>query len=158
MRGHIRNDSFLTAGQDGGVGRHASPLPAAMRRITANLKTKNAQDFQKSQTVWKSDNQGFEEAICIQVGWRGGDRELRQRGCGMAQRGGADDVIKWSNSHVWWIRIRRDTCGASHPSHRPDHTPQGSSTRKRKPHKFWLSKPVGVGMAEETACYSGESV
>ena len=50
-----------------------------------------------------------------------------------------------SHIHVWWIKIRRDTLGASNPSPRPDHTAQGSSARKITTHNFWLQKPVGVG-------------
>ena len=36
-----------TSGQDGGIGRHASPPYTTIRRITTNLKTKNTQNCQK---------------------------------------------------------------------------------------------------------------
>ena len=44
----------------------------------------------------------------------------------------------WSSTHVWWIKIVRDTLGAKDPSLRPDHTAQGSSARKIDPYIFWL--------------------
>ena len=48
--------------------------------------------------------------------------------------------------------------GASDRSPSPDHTAQGSSSRKINPHNFWLEKPVGVGVAEGTAEFSGENL
>ena len=54
------------------------------------------------------------------------------------QRGGSDWQNGWSHIHVWWIKIGKDTWGMRDPSQRPDHTAQGSSIRKIKPHNFWL--------------------
>ena len=34
----------------------------------------------------------------------------------------------WSHIYVWWIKIRRDTLGASFPGRRPELTAQGSIT------------------------------
>ena len=45
---------------------------------------------------------------------------------------------RWSHIHMWWIKIRKDTLGASDPSPRPYCTAQGSRARKIKPHNFWL--------------------
>ena len=36
-----------TSGQHGGIGRHIVPPPTTKRRTTANLKTKNNQNYQK---------------------------------------------------------------------------------------------------------------
>ena len=57
-----------------------------------------------------------------------------------------------------WMKIGRDTMGVSDPSPRSDHTAQGSSARKIKPHTFWLQNPVRVAVVEETAGFSGESI
>ena len=43
-----------------------------------------------------------------------------------------------SHIHMWGIKVRRDTLGASDPSPRPDCTAEGSSARKMNPHNFWL--------------------
>ena len=63
-----------------------------------------------------------------------------------------------SHIHVGWIKIRRDTLGANDPSPRPDRATQVPSFGKRKPHNFWLEKPVGVVAMEESAGYSEESI
>ena len=57
---HMKHEP--SSGQDGGIGRHTSPPCTIMRKITNDLKTKNTQNFQKIK-LWKSDNQGFKEAI-----------------------------------------------------------------------------------------------
>ena len=43
-----------------------------------------------------------------------------------------------SHSHMWWIKIRRDTSGVRDPRPTPDHPAQGSSARKISSHNFWL--------------------
>ena len=70
---------------------------------------------------------------------------------------GMDMWDRLSHTHVWWIKIRRDTLGVRDRSPTPDHPAQGSSAGKINPHNFWLWKPVGVGVAEETAGFSGVS-
>ena len=62
-----------------------------------------------------------------------------------------------SHTHLWWIKIRRDISQLRDPSPIPDHTAPGSSARKISPHNFWLLKPVGVGVAEETAGFLEDS-
>ena len=54
--------------KDGGVGRTASFPCTTKRRITTNLKTKNNQNCQRSQTAWKSNNQEVKEETFIQTG------------------------------------------------------------------------------------------
>ena len=70
--------------------------------------------------------------------------------CGTERR-----QVRWSHMHMWWIKIRRATSGMKDPSPRPDHTAQGSSTRKIKPHNLWLKKPVGVGWQKELLDFQG---
>ena len=41
-------------------------------------------------------------------------------------------------THVWWIKIGRDTAGVRDPHPTPDYPAQGSSARKISPHNFWL--------------------
>ena len=53
--------------------------------------------------------------------------------CGAVWRGSSSP-----HSHVWWVKIGRDTLGANDPSPRPDRIAQGSSAGKIKPHNFWL--------------------
>ena len=55
-----------------GIGRYTVP-PHTAKRTTTNLKTKNNQNCQKNQTLWKSDNQGIKEEKFIQTGRRDGD-------------------------------------------------------------------------------------
>ena len=52
--------------------------------------------------------------------------------------GGADTQNRLSHTHVWWIKIRRDTSGVRDPSPTPYPQAQGSSARKISPHNFWL--------------------
>ena len=57
----------------------------------------------------------------------------------MNRRGGG--MEKWNGqyyTHVWWIKIRRDTLGVRDPVLTPDHPVQGSSARKITPYNFWL--------------------
>ena len=41
-----------------------------------------------------------------------------------------------SHTHVWWIKIGRDTLGARDPSPTPNYPAQGSTARKRSSHNF----------------------
>ena len=43
----------------------------------------------------------------------------------------------WSHTHMWWIKIGRDSLGVRDSSPTSDHTAQGSSARKLHPHNFW---------------------
>ena len=58
----------------------------------------------------------------------------------VVQRGGGGGGM-WNRQfhiQVWWIKIRRDALGVSHPSPRPDCREQGSSARKINPKNFCL--------------------
>ena len=46
----------------------------------------------------------------------------------------------WSHTHMWRIRIGRDTSGVRGPSPTPGHLVQGFSARKISIHNFWLKK------------------
>ena len=95
----------------------------------------------------KSNIQGFKEATFIQMGGRRGrDTVWCQELWGHWWRWNG-----WFHIHMWWMKIGRDTLGASDPSPRPDHTAHGSNAGKIKPHNFWLYKPVRFGVMEETA-------
>ena len=61
----------------------------------------------------------------------------------------------WSHKQVWWLKIGRDMLEVNDSSPRPECTAQGSTAGKINPHNFWLYKPVGLGVAEETAGFSG---
>ena len=50
-----------TFGQDGGVGKHASPLCTTTGKITTRLQNKYHAELSENQTVWKFNNQGFKE-------------------------------------------------------------------------------------------------
>ena len=67
----------MTTSQDGGIGRQDLP-PCTTTRITTNLKT-IIPKISRKLTLWKSDNQGFKEAIFIQMGKRGRVEKLGQR-------------------------------------------------------------------------------
>ena len=67
----------------------------------------------------------------LEMGWR---REKTR--CGIERCSGMGH--RESHSHVWWIKIWRDTLGASDSSPRPDRTAQGSSAGKINPSNFWL--------------------
>ena len=86
-----------TSGQNGGIGRLASPPHRAMRRITTNLKTKNSQNCQKNQTLWKSDNQEFIGTF-MQMGRRGGEDVVQ---CGMKDSCSSGPQNGWSHVNVW---------------------------------------------------------
>ena len=68
-----------SSSQDGGIDRHTSLHCTTVRKNTTNLKIKTPKTARKSlrktpRTVWKSDNQGFKDAVLIQTGRRGGER------------------------------------------------------------------------------------
>ena len=54
------------------------------------------------------------------------------------QGGGSGWWNGWSHIRMWWVKIGKDTWGASNPGPSRDHVGQGSSARKIKPHKFCL--------------------
>ena len=82
----------------------------------------------ENQAVWKSKNQGLKEATFIQTGRRGRDPEIGREMVAVAEQAVPHSLIK----------IKRHTLGARDPSPRPDHTAQGSGTRKINPHNMWL--------------------
>ena len=90
----------------------------------------------RNQVEWKSDNDKIKETTSIQTRRSGPDAE-----CGMG----------WSLTHVWWIKIRRGIWGARSHSLIPEALAQGSSARKISPYNFWLQKPVGIELVEETS-------
>ena len=47
--------------------------------------------------------------------------------------GGAETQNGWSHTHVWWIKIGRDTSWVRDPSPRPHHPAQSSCARKLSP-------------------------
>ena len=55
-----------TSGQDGDVGKHASPPHTTTARITTRLKNKYHPELSENQTVWKFNNNGFREATFLQ--------------------------------------------------------------------------------------------
>ena len=75
---------------DGSVGRQASPSHATTERITTRPQSKKHTELSENQTVWKSNQQEFEEAAFIQRGRRDGDVETggQARRCGVLWRGG----------------------------------------------------------------------
>ena len=71
----IKKFKLATSDQDGGIGRYTLP-PSTTKRTTINLKTKNNQNFQKNQTVWKSNHHAVKEEIFIQAVRRCRDGQL----------------------------------------------------------------------------------
>ena len=55
-----------TSGQDGDVGKHASPPHTTTARITTRLKNKYHPELSENQAVWKFNNNGFREATFLQ--------------------------------------------------------------------------------------------
>ena len=49
------------------------------------------------------------------------------------------------------LKFGREFLGARSASPKPGHLEQGSSARKISPHNFWLQKPVGNELVEETS-------
>ena len=66
-------------GENGGVGKHASPLCTTIAKNIAILQKKYYTELSENQAVWKSKNQGFKEAVFIQTSRRGSET---QRGHG----------------------------------------------------------------------------
>ena len=64
-----------TFGQDGGIGKHASPQPTIIAKNTTRLQNKYHPELSENLAVWKSNNQEFKEASFTQKGRRGGDVE-----------------------------------------------------------------------------------
>ena len=63
-----------------------------------NLKTKNNQNCQKNQTVWKSGNKGVKEETFIHTGSRDREGQPGWRGHGKGAAGGPD------RQGDWWTR------------------------------------------------------
>ena len=99
-------------------------------------KTKNNQTCQKIKLYGSLTNKDLKKPyLTRQVG----EVELRS--------GDGEEVVWWQrgswqngqfHSHVWWIKIKRDTLEVSNLRPRPDHLGQVYSTRKIKLHNFWL--------------------
>ena len=70
-----RTTSKLTSSQHGSIGKHALPPCTTTEKITTKLQNTYHPEPSENQAVWKSDNQGFQEATFIQKGRRGGDTE-----------------------------------------------------------------------------------
>ena len=143
-----------SSGQDGGLGRDASPHYTMMRRSnTTNLKMKTPGNARKSprktpRKCGKSDNKRFKEAILIQVVRKVGDRGFgaERTWCGseeaVAERwqGGHGGWNRQCHIHVWWVKSQETPCERTSPAPRLDHAAQGSSTGKIKPHNFFFFK------------------
>ena len=114
---------FRTAGQDGGIGKHALPPHTTIAKNTTGPQNRYHPQLSENRAMWKSDNQRSKEATFIQMGG------------GMERCG---DRNGWSHIHMWWIKNRRDALGVSNPSPSSDHPPQGSSAKKISTHNFWL--------------------
>ena len=111
----------------GGIGRQGSPPHTTTAKITTKLQNNYHPGSSENGAVWKSD-QGIEVTF-IQMGKGVGDVERCRE---------TEWVVLWSQAHVQWINIGRDTSGMRDPSPIPDHPAQGSSVRKMSPHNFWL--------------------
>ena len=111
------------------------------KKLQLNYKTNTTQNHQKIKLYGRPNNQGFKEAIFIQMGRRGRDAE-RGREVLRAMEPQSGMERQWnqkSNIHMWWIKIGRDTSGARDPNPKQNQpAAQGSSTRKINPYNFWL--------------------
>ena len=88
--------NMLDGGQDGGIGRYASPPHTTKRRITTNLKTKNNQNCQKIK-LYGSPTTNELKKHSFRLVRRGRDRQPGQRGC-MARRRLADHPVPHSRA------------------------------------------------------------
>ena len=87
---------------------------------------------------WKSDNYRIFKTTPIQTGKRGADVE----------RAGPSPIVV----HKLGGRISREQRVSVLPQLKvPGTSAQGSSSRKISSHNFWLHKPVGIELVEETA-------
>ena len=103
------------------MGKHASHPHTTTEKVTIRPQNKY------HQTVWKSDNQRFQEATFFQMGRR----------CRDVENGG--EAAEWVVLHSQVVdKNQEGYLGARNPDARPDHTVQVSSTRKINPHSFWL--------------------
>ena len=68
---------FRNSGQDGGIGRYASPPPTTKKKDNNQFQNKKQPELPENQIMWKSDNQGVKEETFIQTSRRGRDRQLR---------------------------------------------------------------------------------
>ena len=99
-----------------------------------NIKTKNTQNCQKIELYGGPTTKDLKKPNSSK--WVGGVETDSQDG---------EDVV-WRQQRAEWVvphshvvdKIRRETLGDSDPCPTPDCAAQGSSTRKMKPHNFWL--------------------
>ena len=56
----------------------------------------------------------------------------------------------WSHIHVWWIKIQEGYLRGKESQPHTRLSSPGFSVRKISPHNFWLQKPVGIELVEET--------
>ena len=142
----------MTSSHDGGMDKHTSPPRTTTAKITTRLQNKYHPDSLEKGVVWKLDNQEFlKQQSFWQVGgsetWRCMER------CGeVERRGHVERMVPYlcvvdKNQE----RYLRSMIPVSHQ------TTQPRVLRKPSPHNFWLQKPVGVGVVEETAGCSAES-
>ena len=127
---------FETSNQDGGVGKHALTPHITTAKITTRLQNKYHPDSSENRAIWKSDNQGFKEAMFIQMGRRGRDVETRGKEWTCVERHGDAEqgvphphvVDKNQEGHLW--------SEGSQPHTRPP--AQGSSAKKVSSYNLWL--------------------
>ena len=86
----------------------------------------------KSRRMKKSDNYGIKETTSIQTGRRGTNAER------------AGPTPTWTKTRVGYLRSKEYQTHTRPPA-------QDSSSRKVSPHNFWLQKPVGIELVEETS-------
>ena len=131
-------------------------LAHPQRELQVNLKTTNMKNCQKVKLHGSLTTKYLKKPHSSR---QVGGTEIRNRQKGKETQCGAERQ-KWHQNepsyiHVWWIKIRRNTLEMSIPSPKPVCSP-GFQCQKINPHNFWLSKTVGVGVAEETAGVSGD--
>ena len=130
--------TLRTSSRGGGIGKHCSPTSTIPPKITTKLKNNYHSKLSENQAVWKSDNHGTEEVTFIQMDKRGRD-------------------AKWVvHTRVWWIKIGKVISGASNPQQTRSPSPGFQWQEGESPYRVNI-KPVGVGVAEETAGFSGTS-
>ena len=114
------------SGEDGVIGKDASPPGTTIAKTTLDYKTNITQKCQKIKLCGTPTTKDLKKS----------HSSGQVRGAEMQR--GAEMWNGWSHIYVWWIKIGRDILGARDPSPRPDHPAQGSSDRKISPHNFWL--------------------
>ena len=98
--------SFGTSSQDGGIGRHACLLTQQQKELQLDLKTNKTQNYQEIKLNGSPTTKDLKKpCLSRQVG----EAEMR-RDTERQQQNGQSPI------QVWWIKIRRDTLGASNCS------------------------------------------